>query len=107
MKIAVTGAYSYSGRYVTSRLLDRGVEVITLTGHPDRSDPFQGRVQAFPLDFSSPPRLEAALDGCNVLVNTYWIRFDRGDNTQARAVKNTSALIAAAACAQAYLASFT
>ncbi len=96
MKIAVTGAYSYSGKYITARLLARGAEVITLTGHPDRSDPFDGRVRAFPLDFSSPPRLEEALHGCNVLVNTYWIRFDRGGNTQARAVDNTSALINAA-----------
>lgn len=31
MKIAVTGAFSYTGKYVTTRLLARGEEVITLT----------------------------------------------------------------------------
>ena len=51
MKIAVTGAFSYSGKYITKRLLERGEEVITLTGHPNRPDPFNGKVKAYPLDF--------------------------------------------------------
>jgi uncharacterized protein YbjT (DUF2867 family) len=96
MKVAVTGAYSYSGKYITSRLLARGVEVVTLTGHPDRPDPFAGRVQVFALDFSLPGQLEDALTGCDVLVNTYWIRFDRGHNTHDRAVENTATLVRAA-----------
>ena len=37
-----------------------------------------------------------ALSGCDALVNTYWIRFDRGENTQGRAVENTATLVAAA-----------
>ena len=73
--------------------------MITLTGHPDRLDPFDGRVPAFPLDFSRPRVLQEVLSGCDALVNTYWIRFDRGENTQARAVENTSTLISAAAAA--------
>ena len=97
MKVAVTGAYSYSGKYVTGHLLARGVEVIALTGHPNRPDPFQGRVRSFPLDFSDPVGLTKSLAGVDVLVNTYWIRFDRGENTQDRAVQNTSRLIDAAA----------
>ncbi len=32
----------------------------------------------------------------DVLVNTYWVRFDRGENTQPRAVENTHKLINAA-----------
>jgi NADH dehydrogenase len=51
MKIAVTGSFSYSGKHITRRLLERGEEVITLTGHPNRSDPFNGQVKAYPLDF--------------------------------------------------------
>jgi len=97
VKIAVTGAYSYSGKYITRRLLDRGEDVLTLTGHPHRADPFGGRVSALPLDFSRPDQLEVALSGCQVLVNTYWIRFDRGSNTQKAAVDNTRRLLAAAA----------
>jgi nucleoside-diphosphate-sugar epimerase len=97
MKIAVTGAFSYSGKYITSRLLDRGEEVITLTNHPDRPDPFAGKVQAFPLNFKNEAELIKNLSGVDVLINTYWIRFDRHDNTQPRAVENTKVLVNAAA----------
>ena len=99
MRIAVTGAFSYSGKYITQRLLDRGDEVITLTGHPDRTDPFAGRVKAYPLDFNSETGLVRSLQGTQVLVNTYWVRFDRGANTQPRAVDNTCKLIRAAKAA--------
>ena len=53
MKIAVTGAFSYSGKYITKRLLERGEEVFTLTNHPNRPDPFSGKVKAFPLNFNN------------------------------------------------------
>ncbi len=99
MKIAVTGAFSYSGKYITQRLLARGDNVITLTGHPDRTDPFGGRVKTFPLDFHDAQGLMKSLQGTQVLVNTYWVRFDRGPNTQPRAVENTRKLIEAAKAA--------
>jgi len=97
MKIAVTGAFSYSGKYITSRLLARGEEVITLTNHPNRPDPFAGKVKAFPLNFQNEQELISNLRGVDVLVNTYWIRFDKGNNTQPRAVENTKILVNAAA----------
>jgi NADH dehydrogenase len=95
MKIAVTGSYSYSGKYITRRLLAQGHEVITLTGHPDRPDPFNGRVKAFPLDFDVADNA-LSLAGVDTLYNTYWVRFDHGQNTQARAVENTTRLVQAA-----------
>lgn len=98
MKIAVTGAFSYSGKYITKRLLERGEEVITLTGHPNRPDPFNGQVKAYPLDFDEAGMTES-LRGVEVLVNTYWVRFDKGENTQPRAVKNTQKLVNAAKAA--------
>jgi len=98
MKIAVTGAFSYSGKYITRRLLARGEEVITLTGHPDRPDPFGGKVKAFPLDFDEQS-MTGSLRGVDLLVNTYWVRFDRGENTQPRAVENTRRLVNAARAA--------
>ncbi|HNC07592.1 MAG TPA: NAD(P)H-binding protein [Anaerolineales bacterium] len=96
MKIAVTGAFSYSGKYITKRLLERNEEIITLTNHPNRPDPFNGRVKAFPLNFSNEAELIQTLHGVDVLVNTYWIRFDKGSNTQPQAVKNTKILVDAA-----------
>jgi NADH dehydrogenase len=95
MKIAVTGAFSYSGKYITRRLLDRGEEVITLTGHPNHPDPFNGQVKVYPLDFDEAGTVNS-LQGVDVLVNTYWVRFDKGDNTQLRAVENTKKLVNAA-----------
>lgn len=99
MKIAVTGSFSYSGKYITRRLLEHGEEVITLTGHPNRPDPFNGRVKAFPLDFDEASMTQS-LQGVDVLVNTYWVRFDKGENTQPRAVDNTRVLVNAAKAAR-------
>ncbi len=98
MKIAVTGAFSYSGKYITKRLLARGEEVITLTGHPNRPDPFGGKVKTYPLDFDEAS-MTRSLQSVDVLVNTYWVRFDKGENTQPRAVENTRKLVNAAKAA--------
>ena len=98
MKIAVTGAFSYSGKYITKKLLARGEEVITLTGHPNRPDPFNGKVKSYPLDFDEAG-MTTSLRGMDVLVNTYWVRFDKGENTQPRAVENTRKLVNAAKAA--------
>ena len=98
MRIAVTGAFSYSGKYITKRLLERGEEVITLTGHPNRPNPFRGKVKAYPLDFDETS-MTRSLQAVNVLVNTYWVRFDKDENTQPRAVENTRKLVNAAKAA--------
>ncbi len=98
MKIAVTGAFSYTGKYITKRLLERGEEVITLTNHPNRPNSFNGQVKTFPLDFEEAS-MTKSLQGADVLVNTYWVRFDKGENTQPRAVENTRKLVNAAKAA--------
>ena len=98
MKIAVTGAFSYTGKYVTQRLLARGEEVVTLTNHPNRPNPFNGQVKTFPLNFDEAG-MTKSLQGADVLVNTYWVRFDKGNNTQPRAVENTRTLVNAAKAA--------
>lgn len=97
MRIAVTGAFSYSGKYISKRLLERGEEVYTLTNHPNRPDPFNGKVKALPLNFANEEELVNNLRGADVLVNTYWVRFDKGSNTQPKAVENTKVLVNAAA----------
>ena len=92
----VTGAFSYTGKYIARRLLERGVGVKTLTGHPNRPDPFGGQVATAPLDFSNPDRLARSMDGAQVLFNTYWVRFPRGQTTFERAVENSGTLFQAA-----------
>ena len=41
----VTGAFSYSGKYVTNKLLTAGKTVKTLTGHPKKEHSFGKSVQ--------------------------------------------------------------
>jgi NADH dehydrogenase len=43
--------------------------------------------------------MRRSLQGVDVLVNTYWVRFDKGENTQPRAVENTRKLVNAAKAA--------
>ena len=92
----VTGAFSYTGRYVTRRLLDQGVRVRTLTRSPDAEDPFGGRVETAPLDFSDPDGLRRSMQGAGVFYNTYWIRYAHGRITFDLAVENTRTLFEAA-----------
>ncbi|HKW01136.1 MAG TPA: NAD(P)H-binding protein [Vicinamibacterales bacterium] len=92
----VTGAFSYTGRYVTRLLLNRGWQVRTLTNHPGRRDSFGGAVDVFRYDFEHPEAMRAAFDGATTLINTYWIRFPRGQATFERAVGNSRALIGVA-----------
>lgn len=98
-KVAVTGAFGYSGRYITQRLLDRGDEVITLTNSPNRQNPFGEQVRAFPFHFDQPERLRESLMGIDVLINTYWVRFDHSLFSHEAAVDNTKVLFQAARAA--------
>ena len=92
----VTGAFGYTGRYITERLLSMGRSVRTLTGHPDRPNPFGARVSAFPFDFEDRGKLAEHLGGATTLYNTYWVRFPQGDVTFHRAVRSTETLLGAA-----------
>jgi uncharacterized protein YbjT (DUF2867 family) len=96
MRIAVTGAFGYSGRYIAKRLLDAGHDVITLTNSCTRENLFGPRVQAFPFHFDQPSRLAESLRGVEVLINTYWVRFNHRQFTHGEAVENTKTLFRAA-----------
>jgi uncharacterized protein YbjT (DUF2867 family) len=92
----VTGAFGYIGRYICRRLLVQGRSVKTLTGHRDRPNPFEERIQVAPFNFERPEELTRSLDGCDTLFNTYWIRFAHGNMDFERAVANSRTLIEAA-----------
>jgi NADH dehydrogenase len=92
----VTGAFGYSGRYIAERLLRDGRRVRTLTNSPDREHPFGDRIEVHPFHFDDPDALARSLDGADVLVNTYWVRFNHATFTHAQAVANTRTLFAAA-----------
>ncbi len=92
----VTGAFGYTGKYITRRLLEMGERVKTITGHPKRPNPFDGEVSAVPFTFDKPAELAKSLEGATTLYNTYWIRFTYGRVTFDRAIQNTLALFRAA-----------
>jgi uncharacterized protein YbjT (DUF2867 family) len=92
----VTGAFGFSGKYITRRLLDAGLEVRTLTNSQRRENPFEGRVKAYPFNFNEPDKLTESLRGASVLYNTYWVRFNYADFTFSLAVENTKRLFEAA-----------
>lgn len=98
-KHAVTGAFGYSGKYIAKRLLAEGKTVMTLTNSLHRRSPFGERVQAVPLQFDNPDKLQESLRGVSVLYNTYWVRFNHRGFTQADAVRNTEVLFRAAKAA--------
>ena len=89
---AVTGAFGYSGKYIASRLLEDGHEVITLTGSANRGSLLSKKVRAIPYNFERPDRLKEALTGVSVLYNTYWVRFNHRLFDHARAVANSEVL---------------
>ena len=91
----VTGAFGYSGRYITERLLRAGHRVRTLTNSPDREHPFGPRVEVHPFNFDHPERLASSLEGAPVLYTTYWVRFNYDDFRYSQAVDNTRVLFAA------------
>jgi hypothetical protein len=93
--VVVTGAFSYTGRYTTRLLLERGLNVRTLTGHPPKTDVPVG-VTVFPYNFDRPTELECSLAGASALINTYWVRFPRRQMTFETAIQNSRTLIHAA-----------
>lgn len=95
----VTGATGYTGRYITRMLLDRGFRVQSITGHPERPNPFEGEVQLFPFDFDRPDNLAETLAGTDTLFNTYWIRVDYGGRTHQQCVEQTRVMFDAAKAA--------
>ncbi len=92
----VTGAFGYTGRYITRELLSRGQRVVTLTGHPSAKNPFGDKVGVVPFAFDNQDKLVRRLQGVDVLFNTYWVRFPYGRASYDEAIENTIALIEAA-----------
>jgi NADH dehydrogenase len=88
----VTGAFGYSGRFITRRLLDAGYRVRTLTNSSARTELFPRPVEVSPLNFDDPAALTRALEGVETLFNTYWVRFNHPRFTFAQATANTRTL---------------
>ena len=94
----VTGAFSYTGRFIARRLLADGRRVRTLTNHTRRPgiEDLLEKLEVEPLQFDDRARLRVALRGASTLYNTYWVRFPQGRLDFDTAVANTKTLLRAA-----------
>jgi uncharacterized protein YbjT (DUF2867 family) len=97
--VAVTGVSGFSGKYITRRLLASGMRVIGLTGHPDRSTEFGDQISCVPYTFHDSQELARVLSGVDVLINTYWVRYEHAGITFEQAIANSRVLIEAAVSA--------
>lgn len=93
----VAGGLGYIGSFITARLVSMGADVTALTAHPARPHPLRDNVCVAPFGFDSPATLTETLRGADILYTTYWVRFDRGDTTFAKAIGNTRTLLRCAA----------
>ena len=92
----ITGAYGYTGKYIATLLLHKEIKVKTLTNSYNRKNIFGDKVKASPFNFENPDKLAETLKGCDILYNTYWVRFNHKLFKHADAVKNTLTLFEAA-----------
>ncbi|MGA2488684.1 MAG: NAD(P)H-binding protein [Anaerolineales bacterium] len=88
----VTGSFGYIGKYITRELLEKGHTVKTITTHPDKPNPFGGKVEAASYHFEKPEMLTRYLEGCETLYNTYWVRFNYRQWSFDKALENTKIL---------------
>jgi uncharacterized protein YbjT (DUF2867 family) len=93
----VTGAFSFTGRFIARRLMAEGRPIRTLTNHPRRPGADEIKADVAPLQFTDRAALVESLRGADVLYNTYWIRFPHGGTLFGDAVDNTQTLMSAAA----------
>ncbi|MBI5218608.1 MAG: NAD(P)H-binding protein [Bacteroidia bacterium] len=92
----VTGAFGFSGKYITRRLLDSGIKVRTLTNSLKRENEFGDKIEIHSFNFDYPEKLAESLRETTVLYNTYWVRFNHSDFKHSVAVENTLRLFEAA-----------
>jgi uncharacterized protein YbjT (DUF2867 family) len=104
---AVTGATSYTGRFIAALLAERGRTVLNLTrrgrapqeGAAASTASAGAGIPEIPFPSSDRAVLGHALEGVDTLYNTHWIRFERGDVTYRRAIDETRELLGAARAA--------
>src|SRR5437879_13926402 len=92
----VTGAFSFTGRFIARRLLAEERRVKTLTNHPQRAGVEDITAEVAPLQFTDRAALVESMRGADVLYNTYWVRFRHGRVRFGDAVANTRILAGAA-----------
>jgi len=92
-KVVITGALSYSGKYIAEKLINQGHEVKTITHSVNKPNPFGEKLKVELFHFDKPEKLLDSLQGSDILVNTYWVRFNHSQFNHSEAVANTKVMI--------------
>jgi nucleoside-diphosphate-sugar epimerase len=98
MKIAITGGTGFVGGHLAARLVEDGVDVVTIgrTRRQAAGGP-AGRLPALPARVDDPDALAEAFAGCDAIAHCAGINRELGDQTFDRVhVDGTSAVIEAA-----------
>ena len=98
-KIALTGAFSYTGRYITKLLIEKiganNLQIINFTNRKEQcnlsNDPV--KITTYPYDFDRPDSIIKALEGCSLFICTYWVRFDNFRISRQQVIDNAKLLI--------------
>lgn len=102
---AITGALSFTGRYLTTHLLDNGL-VSSIINLSSRKQPISShnlspnhleKITSVPLTFHDPTSLSKSLENVDVLYCTYWIRYAHDGDTHMKAAERCHILFQ---CAQ-------
>jgi nucleoside-diphosphate-sugar epimerase len=105
-RVAITGALSFTGRYLAAHLLERNLvssivnlssRTTPISSHNISPEQVESSMHQAELSFHDPARLTSSLEGVDVLYCTYWIRFSRGDDNHFEAAKRCRTLFE---CAQ-------
>jgi nucleoside-diphosphate-sugar epimerase len=99
-RVAITGARSYTGRYLAARHLAAGDEIVSLSSRTTpiaahnvgADDAEAGRLTTHPLSFDDEAALGSALEGVDTLYSTYWIRFATADDSHHDAAERVGGL---------------
>jgi len=92
----VTGAFGYIGRYIATALLERGRTVQTFTRRDGADTPLEGKLSVLPQRFDDRAFLVEHLSACDVLYNTYWVRFAKHGASFRQAIERSQRLFEAA-----------
>ena len=104
MRVAITGALSYTGRYLTQSLLSSN-RATSIVNFSRRTTPISSslsadeltKISSKPLPWGDDKAMSKSLEGVDVLYCTYWIRFERGGDTHAAASERVASLFRSAA----------
>ena len=104
-RVAITGALSYTGRYLTRLLLDT-TPVSSIVSFSSRRNPIASnnitdadlaKIETTPLTFADLENVKRQLEGVDVFYCTYWIRFEANGDTHQKAAARIRSVFEAAA----------